>query len=64
MAEPSAELTEEDRLVRWGWALGLVLPVIGIGVAVVLASRHDKRWTWIAAWALLGTLIYALIIVS
>lgn len=64
MAKPAPELNEEDRLVRWGWALGLVLPIIGIGVAAVLGSRGDKRWTWMAAWALLGVLIYALIIVG
>ena len=61
MAAKQAERSEEDRLVRWGWALGLVLPVVGLMVAAVLGARGDHRWTWMTAWALVGVAIYAAI---
>lgn len=61
MAATKPELSEEDRLVRWGWGLGLVLPVVGLMVAAVLGSRGDSRWTWMVGWALLGVVAYILV---
>jgi hypothetical protein len=61
MAEPAPEPSEEDRLVRWGWGLGLVLPVIGLLIAAVLGARGDERWSWMVGWALLGCVIYWLV---
>jgi hypothetical protein len=58
----NAQRSEEDRLVRWGWALGLVLPVVGLMIAAVLGARGDHRWTWMTAWALVGVAIYSAII--
>lgn len=62
MAVNDVERSEEDRLVRWGWGLGLVLPIVGLMVAAVLGSRGDPRWTWMTAWALVGVAIYTAII--
>jgi len=58
----STERSQDDQLVRWGWALGLVLPIVGLMVAAVLGSHGDSRWTWMTAWALVGVAIYAAII--
>ncbi len=62
MAEPKPQLSEEDRLVRWGWGLGLVLPVVGLMIAAVLGTRGDRRWIWMTGWALVGVAIYTAII--
>jgi len=62
VAAAQPQRSEEDRLVRWGWALGLVLPVVGLMVAAVLGARGDHRWTWMTAWALAGVAIYVAII--
>ncbi len=62
-AEPSAEKSEEDRIVNWGWALGLVLPVVGLMAAAVLLVRHDRRWALMLGWALLGVLAYLAVFV-
>ena len=65
MADRSrTEKSEEDRLVNWGWGLGLLLPVVGVMVAALLFTRHDPRWPWIIAWSLLGAVLYAVLFSS
>jgi hypothetical protein len=62
VAQATTQRSEEDRLVRWGWALGLVLPVIGLMIAALLGARGDDRWVWMTGWALAGVAIYAAVI--
>ncbi|MCB0876686.1 MAG: hypothetical protein R2718_06285 [Solirubrobacterales bacterium] len=61
MAEVEAGKTEEDRVVGWGWALGLVLPVVGLMAALFLLSRGDRRWLWMLGWAALGVVAYVIV---
>ena len=61
MAETQAEKSEEDRVAGWGWALGLVLPVVGLMAAAFLLSRGDRRWALMLGWALLGVVAYVIV---
>lgn len=56
--------SEEDRLVNWGWGLGLLLPFIGLMVVAALVARHDPRWPLILAWTVLGVVIYVVVFTS
>jgi hypothetical protein len=65
MADRSTgDKSEEDRLVNWGWGLGLLLPVIGLMVVAMLIARHDPRWPLILGWTMLGVLLYILVFTS
>jgi hypothetical protein len=56
-----AERSEEDRVAGWGWALGLVLPVVGLMAAAFLLTRGDRRWPLMLGWALLGVVAYVVV---
>ncbi|MEZ5063035.1 MAG: hypothetical protein R2700_16285 [Solirubrobacterales bacterium] len=57
----AVEKSEEDRVVSWGWALGLVLPVVGLMAALFLLSRSDHSWLWMLGWAALGVIAYVIV---
>ena len=61
MTEAPVEKTEEDRVASWGWALGLVLPVVGLMATVFLLSRGDRRWPLMLGWTLLGVVAYVIV---
>ncbi|MFN8113618.1 MAG: hypothetical protein U0R51_10515 [Solirubrobacterales bacterium] len=61
MPEAPVEKTEEDKVAGWGWALGLVLPVVGLMAAAFLLSRDDRRWPLMLGWALLGVVAYVVV---
>lgn len=56
--------SEEDRIVGWGWALGLLLPLVGLMIVAMLISREDPRWKLILGWSLLGVVFYAIFLTS
>ncbi len=60
-AEPRAARSEEDRVASWGWALGLVLPIVGLMATVFLLSRRDRRWPLMLGWTLLGVVVYVVV---
>ncbi len=61
MARDRPQKSEEDRIVNWGWALGLLLPIVGLMAAAVLFSRGDGRWGLILGWSLIGVVAYIFI---
>jgi hypothetical protein len=61
VAGAKVEKSEEDRVVAWGWALGLVLPVVGLMAAIFLLGRGDRRWLWMLGWAALGVVAYVIV---
>lgn len=61
MGGAPTERSEEDRVASWGWALGLVLPIVGLMATVFLLSRGDRRWPLMAGWTLLGVAAYVVV---
>lgn len=61
MGGAPVEKSEEDRVANWGWALGLVLPIVGLMAAVFLLSRGDRRWPLMFGWTLLGVVAYVVV---
>ena len=54
---------ENQRLANWGWALGLVVPIFGFVIGIVLITRGDRRGPLIVGWSLLvpAVILYLLL---
>ena len=68
MSDPTdtsdARVEENQRLANWGWALGLIVPIFGFVIGIVLTSRSDRRGPLIVGWSLLVPAVVAYLLIS
>ena len=59
-----ARAKENQRMANWGWALGLIVPIFGFVIGIVLTTRGDRRGPLIIGWSLLVPAVVAYLLLS
>lgn len=66
VTEPEAPKGEEriDPAVHLGYALAVLIPVVGLLVGVALIARGDEDGPWVVGLAVAANVLYAIAVVA